>query len=184
MKTIKIIGKRNLDKLDNVKTPERSISKNWQLDDSYFTYSRQICLINNLYLEDNVNAKYLKDNTDPEISVKTIVKREIGNKINGYKNQDVRNSILDVLNIISLEQTIEKLTVSKLLCYYCKEKCLLLYKDTLSKKQWTLDRIVNDKGHNYDNVVICCLECNVKRGDMDSGRFKHGKQLKFVKKLF
>ena len=91
---------------------------------------------------------------------------------------------MDTLNIISLEQTIEKLTVSKLTCYYCRDKCLLLYKDTLSKKQWTLDRIVNDKGHNHDNVVICCLECNVKRGDMDSERFKRGKQIKFVRKLF
>jgi|TARA_B110000967_G_scaffold206126_1_gene252108 hypothetical protein len=184
MKTIEIIGKRNIDKLRDIKTPERSISKKWQIDNSYFIHSCQISLINNLYLEDNVNVKYLTGSTDPEINVKTITKREINNKINGYKNQDVRNSVLDTLNIISLEQTIEKLTVSKLTCYYCRDKCLLLYKDTLSKKQWTLDRIVNDKGHNHDNVVICCLECNVKRGDMDSERFKRGKQIKFVRKLF
>jgi 5-methylcytosine-specific restriction endonuclease McrA len=88
------------------------------------------------------------------------------------------------MKIISLEQTIERLMASKLRCYYCKEHCMLLYKDALSKRQWTFDRIDNDMGHNYDNVVVCCLECNIKRGDMDSDRFKRGKEIKFVRKLF
>jgi hypothetical protein len=46
-----------------------------------------------------------------------------------------------------------------------------------SKQQWTLDRIDNDVGHNADNVVVSCLECNLKRGTMDSDRFKYGKQI-------
>ena len=75
MKTIEIIGKRNIDKLRDIKTPERSISKKWQIDNSYFIHSCQISLINNLYLEDNVNVKYLTGSTDPEINVKTITKR-------------------------------------------------------------------------------------------------------------
>ena len=62
-----------------------------------------------------------------------------------------------------------------------KDNCELLYRNVLSKKQWTLDRINNDLGHNNDNVVICCYECNVKRGDMDSQRFKDGKSIKIVK---
>jgi hypothetical protein len=28
-----------------------------------------------------------------------------------------------------------------------------------------------------DNVVISCLECNLKKGTMDSERFKYGKQI-------
>ena len=86
--------------------------------------------------------------------------------------------------IISLEQVIERLMVSKLNCFYCHGHCELLYRDVLSKKQWTLDRIDNNLGHNHDNVVISCLECNVKRGDMDSERFKRGKEIKIVRKLF
>ena len=86
--------------------------------------------------------------------------------------------------IISLDQVIERLMVSKLNCFYCHGHCELLYRDVLSKKQWTLDRIDNNVGHNHDNVVISCLECNVKRGDMDSERFKRGKEIKIVRKLF
>jgi 5-methylcytosine-specific restriction endonuclease McrA len=73
---------------------------------------------------------------------------------------------------------------SKLKCYYCKSLCELIYKDIFAKNQWTLDRINNKKGHNYDNVVISCLDCNIKRGDMDSERFKKGKEIKVVRKLF
>ena len=156
----------------------------WQIDDSYFIHSRQIQLINHLYLEEDVNTKYNTRDITPDIKVKTILKREMNAKIGGYKNQDIQKRLLDELNIISLDQTIERLMVSKLRCHYCKENCFLLYKDVLSKKQWTLDRIDNNKGHNHDNVVVCCLECNVKRGDMDSDRFKRGKDIKFVRKLF
>ena len=28
--------------------------------------------------------------------------------------------------------------------------------------QWTLDRIDNNIGHSKENVVICCLKCNLK----------------------
>jgi 5-methylcytosine-specific restriction endonuclease McrA len=186
MKSIEITGKRTLDKLHKIKTPpRRRITEKWQLDDTYFVHERQIQLINQLYLEEDIYIKYTTDNNNNEdIKVKTIMKREITSKINGYKHQDIQKGILDELNIISLEQTIERLMESKIQCCYCKEHCLLLYKESLSKKQWTLDRIVNNKGHNYDNVVICCLECNVKRGDMDSERFKRGKEIKFVRKLF
>lgn len=184
MKSVEIIGKRSLDKINRVPKPQRMISTKWQIDDSYFIHSRQIQLVNHLYLEDDVNTKYSTDDTCPDIKVKTIMKREISAKIGGYKNQDIQKGLIDEFNLISLEQSIERLMVSKLRCHYCKESCLLLYKDTLSKKQWTLDRIDNNKGHNHDNVVICCLECNVKRGDMDSERFKRGKEIKFVRKLF
>ena len=184
MKSIEIIGKRNIDKIHKIKKPQRNISQKWQLDDSYFIQSRQIQVINNLYLEEDIYVKYKSIEQNTELKAKTILKREIHTKINGYKNQDIKKELLDELKIISLEQTIERLMTSKLKCYYCKEFCLLLYKDTLSKKQWTLDRIDNDKGHNHDNVVICCLECNIKRGDMDSERFKRGKEIKFVRKTF
>jgi 5-methylcytosine-specific restriction endonuclease McrA len=74
--------------------------------------------------------------------------------------------------------------LSKLKCFYCKETCHLLYQNIFEKKQWTLDRINNNQGHNTDNVVIACLECNIKRGDMDSERFKRGKEIKIVRKQF
>ncbi len=57
-------------------------------------------------------------------------------------------------------------------------------KNIFEKKQWTLDRINNNEGHNHDNVVISCLDCNIKRGDMDSERFKKGKEIRIVRKQY
>lgn len=169
MKSIKITGKRNLDKINKVEKPKRKQTENWALDNVYFTYNKQVEMINSLYL----NQSFEYD---------TLLKREIDKKIKGYKNQDIQKTLLSSNKFISLDDTIEKLVSSKLKCYYCKDNCELLYRNVLSKKQWTLDRINNDLGHNDDNVVICCYECNVKRGDMDSQRFKDGKSIKIIKK--
>jgi len=65
--------------------------------------------------------------------------------------------------------------------YYCREICQVTYKESMCRKQWTLDRIDNNYGHNDTNVVIACLDCNLKRGTMDSERFRQGKQFTFRK---
>ena len=57
-----------------------------------------------------------------------------------------------------------------------------MYENVREKKQWTLDRLDNEQGHNKDNVVICCLECNIKRGTLDDEKFKFSKQMKIIKK--
>ena len=76
----------------------------------------------------------------------------------------------------------EKLVVSKLKCYYCRNNCLIYYRNKLEDKQWTLDRINNDIGHENNNVVICCYKCNVKRGRLNDESFKFTKQMKIIKK--
>ena len=81
-----------------------------------------------------------------------------------------------------MEHVLSKLTGCKLECYYCQKKCYIIYNEVLSKTQWTIDRIDNNYGHNNGNIVIACLDCNVRRGRMDSDRFKLGKQMKFIKK--
>ena len=50
MRSIDITGKRNIDKIRNIKNPERKETIKWNLDDSYFTYNKQIQIINSLYL--------------------------------------------------------------------------------------------------------------------------------------
>jgi 5-methylcytosine-specific restriction endonuclease McrA len=169
MKSIDILGKRNIDKINKVKNPVRRCIDKWKVDDVYFAHNKQVEIVNSLYV--NQPHEYEK-----------IVKREVEKKIGGYKSQDIRNNILDLNRLISLDQVLEKLVVSKMKCCYCKDNCDILYKDVLYKKQWTLDRIDNDYGHNNNNVVICCYECNVKRGDMDYERFKQGKSIKFIRK--
>ena len=150
---------------------KRAACEKWNLPDHYFTHSHQFNIVSKLYM--NLDNDVIENR---EIYVKEITK-----KISGYKRQDIDKDIYSKNTFISLEELIEKLLCSKLKCFYCKCECELIYENVLSKRQWTLDRIENDAGHNADNVVICCLECNLKRGTMDSGRFKYGKQLKFKK---
>jgi 5-methylcytosine-specific restriction endonuclease McrA len=150
---------------------KRAACEKWNLPDNYFTYSHQFSIVSKLYmnLENDV------------IENRDIYIKEITKKLSGYKRQDIDKDIYSKNIFISLEELIEKLLCSKLKCFYCKTACELIYENILSKRQWTLDRIENDAGHNADNVVICCLECNLKRGTMDSDRFKYGKQLRFKK---
>ena len=171
MKSIEIKGKRNIDKIENVENPRRKDSLHWKFPDDFFSNRKQVEIINNLYLENSFEHDIF-------------IKKEINKKITGYKYQDIKKKLIDLTKLISLNDTIEKLMLSKLKCFYCKETCHLLYQNIFEKKQWTLDRINNKQGHNTDNVVISCLECNIKRGDMDSERFKRGKEIKIVRKQF
>jgi len=161
----------NLNKSGDGGGKKRAVCEKWNLPDHYFTHSHQFSVVSKLYmnLENDV------------IENRDIYIKEITKKISGYKRQDTDKDVYSKNTFISLEGVIEKLLCSKLKCFYCKSTCELIYENVLSKHQWTLDRIDNDIGHNVDNVVICCLECNLKRGTMDSGRFKYGKQLTFKK---
>jgi len=169
MKAIEIKGKRNIDKMNNISVPVRSDAIKYLFEDDCYKHRIQIELINKLFL-----GEEMKDSKN--------VIQILNKKITGYKNQDVQKQLFDINWFVSLDDVIELLVISKLKCYYCKENCQLLYKECFSKKQWTLDRIDNLMGHNRDNVVICCLECNIKRGDMDCERFKKGKEIKIVRK--
>ena len=84
--------------------------------------------------------------------------------------------------MIRYDDVIEKLVISKLRCYYCRKDCLLMYENIREMNQWTLDRINNDIGHFKDNVVICCLRCNLKKGTKNDEHFKFAKQMKIIKK--
>jgi hypothetical protein len=146
---------------------ERTSCEKWNLPEHCFTHAYQFCEISKLYL--NVE--------DGNVEHRRLIIKELTTKISGYKRQDMEKNVFKKDLFVSLEDVIDKLLCSKLKCFYCKRQCELLYKNVYSKQQWTLDRIDNDVGHNVDNVVISCLECNLKKGTMDSERFKYGKQI-------
>ena len=58
---------------------------------------------------------------------------------------------------------------------------MILYQQVRDEKQWTLDRIDNDIGHYYDNVVICSLKCNLQRRVQDKEKFLLTKNFKVFK---
>jgi 5-methylcytosine-specific restriction endonuclease McrA len=146
---------------------KRSSCEKWDLPEHCFTCAYQFREVSKLYL----------NMEDTSVEHRSLILKELTSKISGYKRQDVEKNIFQKDLFISLEDVVDKLLCSKLKCFYCKRDCQLLYKNMYSKQQWTLDRIDNNVGHNADNVVISCLECNLKRGTMDSDRFKYGKQI-------
>ena len=172
-----IEGKRNTDKLGladklvntNKVKPQRSRTMKWTIDDAFFAHDKQMEVLRRLIADDET------------LNERKFFIKEIKNKLDGYARQDTENDIKDLSVFISLDATIELLLVNKLRCTYCRQCCELIYKDVMAPRQWTLDRINNDRGHNGDNVVIACLACNLQRRTMDAERFKFGKQLRIVK---
>ena len=148
---------------------ERKECISWNFPDDYFKYNKQREIVNKLYLEQDINHK------------KELVS-QLTKKIASYKQQDIEKSLIDDnYLIISLSELIEKLVESKLHCCYCRQKVTILYKSVREMKQWTLDRIDNDYGHTNTNVLIACLECNIKRRRLDMQKFKFTRQLKIIK---
>lgn len=155
--------KINLEKPKNEKKSVQNFNEN------FFDINKQTFLINQIYL-------------DIEIENKNEIMREIENKINSYKHQDIDKNIFSD-NLINIHQTIEKLVCSKMKCFYCKKQIFLIYKFARDNLQWTLDRIDNNIGHSNQNTVICCLKCNLERRRKSSDAFKFTKQLKICKSI-
>ena len=84
-------------------------------------------------------------------------------------------------NFLTFECVIKKLIESELKCRYCKCEMSVLYDVSREMKQWSVDRIDNDKGHNRDNFHLACLECNLKRRRRTDEKFLFTKQLNIVK---
>ena len=166
MKKIIITGKNNIDKVNNIKKPNRLLN-NTEITEDMMKHNKQIEYINLLFL----------DNNFPE---KTFINSEIIKKKNSYRQQDLKKNRLDD-TFITNDKIIEKLVSSKLKCHYCKNQTLLVYKNVRDNKQWTLDRINNDLCHSFENVVISCLECNLKRRRTNYDKFKFTKELKITK---
>jgi hypothetical protein len=102
-------------------------------------------------------------------------------KLNSYKHQDIMKKRYDETAFIKTKEVIDKLHECGLKCHYCNEKTYILYDLVRETKQWTLDRINNDVGHNMDNVLISCLYCNLKRRRTSKDAFLFTKQLNIVK---
>jgi hypothetical protein len=58
---------------------------------------------------------------------------------------------------------------------------LIIYDKSRENRQWTIDRIDNDKGHNCDNYHLSCFECNIKRRRQSDEKFLFTKQLTIIK---
>jgi hypothetical protein len=190
MKKIDIIGKRNQDKMKQMADPdamiERKVAKNRgsaDLPDGIYEPDQSLVLD---MLKASVADKSLGVSPAPSpapssSAVLAYVIREIDTKRKAYIYQDKHHKIYDPRYTITTDRIVELLVGADLLCHYCREICQVAYKEAMCRRQWTLDRTDNNYGHNDANVVIACLDCNLKRGTMDAERFRLGKQFTFRK---
>mgnify|MGYP001165224213 FL=1 len=145
-------------------------NKKKQIDTNLLNESDQLIYINKLFLNENICDACI------------YIKKEITKKLNSYIYQDKQKNIYDNTSGLTFDDIIIKLMESKLKCTYCKKNVLIIYDKKLQQNQWTLDRTNNYEGHNNDNTVICCLNCNIKRGRINNKKFLFTKQLVIKKK--
>lgn len=100
----------------------------------------------------NRQKSHCKDCGDP-------VKITIKNMITGSRHSDKKKNRYDPVKFIDY-CFIEGLIEDYKNCYWCKvELQYTEYNKTLA----SIERLDNKMGHNKDNCVLCCLECNHKK---------------------
>lgn len=112
--------------------------------------------------------------------IKNLFFQQIQKKLAGYKTQDIKKKRYSPDNFIQKDDLLKLLNETGLICKYCCEPIILLYENVREPKQWSLDRINNDIGHNTDNVCIACLSCNLKRKTIYYERYLRAKQQQLV----
>lgn len=174
-KIINITGQTNRYQIKKLtqekKTDKKRIEiEKLNLSEEYFIFKKQFELIN------NINILNEEDKNASKIMIKQIEK-----KIYSYKQQDIDKKILNNEKIINLKCIIDKLIENEIKCYYCKCDMYILYENVREPKQWSVDRINNDLGHNNDNFVLACLDCNLKRRRRSADKFLFTKQLNIIR---
>ena len=86
-----------------------------------------------------------------------------------------------ILCFITYDFIINKLLECDMKCHYCKNEMFIIYEFVRELSQWTVDRIDNSKGHNKDNIVLSCLNCNLKKRRTSNEKFLFTKQLNLIK---
>jgi hypothetical protein len=151
---------------------KRAITKKWSFENECYEYSYQIQILKNIF------------NNSMDVSNNEITKtmmQEINRKISNYKQQDMLKKMYNQEKFIIIENVIAAMLESQLKCRYCDCVMLVLYDISREMKQWSVDRIDNDKGHNNDNFHLACLDCNLKRRRRTDEKFLFTKKLNLVK---
>lgn len=130
--------------------------------------------ISEMDVYDNTNHMTYITNIIYDISFahRHYIETEIKTKLSSYKQQDKNKRKYNEDLYISYDCLLHKIKDSNLKCYYCKKDMLLVYNTKKNKRQWSLERFDNSKGHYSDNTCICCLYCNLKRRDSNHEYYK------------
>lgn len=141
----------------------------WNLNEQELTFETQLEILKRLFDKNS--------NTDLNSKLTNLVVSHIKTKMSSYKHQDILKNIFSEPEFVTFDHIIELLNGCNMKCHYCSCETYLLYEFVREMKQWSLDRIDNDIGHNKDNLVIACLECNLKRRRTNKDAFFMTKNL-------
>jgi hypothetical protein len=143
-------------------------TKTWGLNEEQLIHTRQLESLYNLLVCSS--TKY-----------DTKIVSHIKSKLCSYKHQDITKKKLNETEFVSFNEVIKLLVECNLTCCYCSQDVFILYEKVREQKQWSLDRINNDLGHNTGNLVIACLECNLKRRRTNKDAFMFTKNMVIIK---
>jgi len=176
-KIINIIGtseKYQINKALKIKKPkvilEAILKQREKIEDVSLLISEQ-----NNHLQNLINRK--------NNNITSLLEKQIKRKISSYKSQDINKKKYEEDKFISFQEVIILMKQEEIKCYYCKCFMFILYEFARENKQWSLDRIDNDLGHNKDNIVLSCLECNLKKRKIRKESFLFTKNLKIVQTI-
>jgi len=115
--------------------------------------------------------------SDLDQEAKNILLNHLKTKQSGYRQQDTIKGIYDPDRFVQIPDIVALLSASNLSCFYCRKWATIFYQNVRDPRQWSLERLSNAEGHNRENVVIACLECNMRRRTMYYERYVATKQL-------
>lgn len=111
------------------------------------------------------------------------IQQEVRKKQRSYLYQDKKKQRFHVDAHIEVEDLLTALLDTKMQCHYCQDSVHILYTNRLDPKQWTMDRVDNQVGHNRHNLHIACLQCNLQRRRCNDEKFKEAKIVQGVEKI-
>jgi len=144
----------------------------WFIPPSSLTHKEQLSILNGA-----ATAGFANNYFDSF----ALFKQQIEQKLNGYKQQDIKKNMYNVEAFVTFSNAIILLHRSALKCAYCEKEVYVLYENVRDPQQWSLDRVNNDIGHNSLNLVIACLRCNLRRRRINMDAFMFTRQMKLVK---
>lgn len=153
-----------------------TLSSKWTFSTDDFTIPAQMARISTLQSSASASLTLIEDPLTGRM------KQEISHKLYGYKHQDMKKNLYDENEFITFHQTIEKLLACQFKCFYCNKNVNVLYEEVRDPTQWSLERIDNTFGHNYNNIVIACLYCNLHRRTIYYERYIQTKQIMNIQK--
>ena len=140
----------------------------WNLNEEELSFEMQLEILKSIY---NNNTAI----NDSKLT--SFIVSHIKTKMSSYKHQDILKNLFLETDFVTFDYIIDLLNACNMKCHYCSCETYLLYEFVREMKQWSLDRINNDIGHNKGNLVIACLECNLKRRRTNKDAFFMTKNL-------